>query len=348
MKRSLAMLLVLLSVAVGLPAPVVETVPVKRVERIHLPASELDVSRVFTPAEVTEAAVDWGIATLQVPAAWKVTNGEGVVVAVLDSGCDSDHRDLNSQILVSADFTGEGTGDKLGHGTHVAGIIAAAKNGWGMVGVAPGSRLLVGKVIDKSGSGELKWIADGIRWAIAKKADVINLSLGGPGAEDIMQPAIREAVKAGILVIVAAGNSGPGQNSVDYPGAYPESIAIGAVDSNMQVPTFSSRGPQVYVAAPGVKVRSCYPGPGNGLFATLSGTSMATPHATGLAALWVAANPGIDKVKRPAAFRQALRDAAIDLAPAGRDTASGYGLPNAELLVANGKPLIKLFGHLVR
>src|SRR5262249_54153195 len=153
--------------------------------------------------------------------------------------------------------------------TWCAGCVAAAANGTGMIGVAPESKLLVVKVLGDSGSGSTSGINAGIDWAIAQGADVISMSLGGPSPDAASRAAVGRAVAAGVIVVAAAGNDGPGADTVGYPGGYPEVIACGALDSNLTVASFSSRGPQVYICGPGVNCRSCYPG---SRFATMSGT----------------------------------------------------------------------------
>lgn len=300
-----------------------------------IPADEL------VPLAIDEATKDgderdWGLGTLKVPDAWSKTKGKGALVAVLDTGIDATHTDLKDRVKDAKDFSGarkKGAADGNGHGTHCAGVIAASEDGKGMVGVAPEAMLLAGKVLDDSGSGWNSDIARGIDWAVDAGADVISMSLGGPSSDSATSAAVQKAEAAGVIVIAAAGNSGPRDGTVGYPGNYPSVIAVAAVDKNEKVADFSSRGKAVYVAAPGVNVRSTYP---KQRFASMSGTSMATPHVAGLAALWVSAHPEVKKTDRPAAFRKALEAAAKDLPPVGRDNASGYGLPLAPALVGGG------------
>jgi subtilisin len=336
--RAAALTAVLFASAIAAAAaPPVAPNPRKAPGRITLPPSEQRANKVYTGLDVTEESVDWGISNLNVPTAWKTAEGAGVKVAVLDTGIDSQHKDLVNQILMTKDFTNSATGtnDRVGHGTHCAGVIAAELNGWGMCGVARKSKIIAVKVLDDTGSGTVDNIAAGIDWATAQGADVISMSLGGPQADTFMPPALVRAQAAGVIVVAAAGNEGPNENTVGYPGGYPQCIAIAAIDPNSNVASFSSRGPAVFAAGPGVNVRSCYPGPGDGLFATMSGTSMATPHFAGLAAIWISANPTVAKKDRPAKFRAALQAACTDLPPAGRDTATGYGRPDAVKLLPN-------------
>jgi subtilisin family serine protease len=159
------------------------------------------------------------------------------------------------------------------------------------------------------------------------------MSLGGGSPDVDTQSAVKYAVEKGVVVIAAAGNEGPGEQTVGYPGGYPEVVCVGAVDDKLNVARFSSRGKQLFVCAPGVNIRSCYPGD---RFATMSGTSMATPYVAGIAALWIAANPDMPKVDRPAAFKKALIDTVIDLGPSGRDTAYGYGFGQPAKMLGKG------------
>lgn len=287
---------------------------------------------------------DWGHQPLAVPRAWEVSKGKGVVVAVLDTGADKSHPDLKDQIVDAKDFTGSRNGfvDVQGHSTHCSGIIAAAENGMGMVGVAPEAKILIGKVLGDNGSGSSYGIAKGIRWAVdwvgpnGEKVGVISMSLGGGSPDADTQSAVKYAVERGVIVVAAAGNEGPGEQTVAYPGGYPECVCVGAIDDKLNVARFSSRGKQLFVAAPGVNVRSCYPG---GRYATMSGTSMATPYVAGVAALWVSANPGVPLADRPAAFKKALVDTVIDLGPSGRDTAYGFGLVQPAKMLGNTNPM---------
>jgi subtilisin len=196
--------------------------------------------------------------------------------------------------------------------------------------VAPACSLLVGKVLGDQGNGSDVGIAEGIDWAVSQGADVISMSLGADAPSSTIQSAVQRASSAGVIVCAAAGNSGPGEGTVGYPGGFPECVCVAATGLVDNVADFSSRGPQVFIAAPGVDLVSTYPG---GRYATMSGTSMATPHVAGCAALWVSVNQSIAKKDRPDAFKTALKVTALDLPPAGRDTASGYGLVRADHLV---------------
>jgi subtilisin family serine protease len=301
-----------------------------------LPGEEVP-TQVLTAQEAGEQT-DWGVERLGASKVWARATGKGVRVAVLDTGCDLTHPDLAKGIVASKDFTGSRSGpsDVNGHGSHCCGTIGARKDGQGLIGVAPDCSLIVVKVLSDAGSGSDVGIAAGIDWATEQGADVISMSLGAAQPSGTIHEAVKRAVAKGVIVVAAAGNSGPGENTVGYPGAFAECVAVAASDDNDGIARFSSRGPQVYVTAPGVLIRSCYPG---GRYAEMSGTSMATPHVAGAAALWVQASPAVAKAARPAAFRAAVKVASKDLLIQGRDTASGWGLLDADKLVpAGGMP----------
>ncbi len=252
--------------------------------------------------------------------------GDGITVALLDTGVKKDHPDLAANILQCKDATGngvaEGCTDRNGHGTHVAGTIAA--NGK-IKGVAPNAKLMVVKVCGNSGC----WsddIARAIRYAADNGANIVSMSLGGDSEGSLEKDAITYAVGKGVLVVAAAGNDGPADGSIDYPGANADVVAVAALDSSKNVPDWSSRGVndgdyvveerEVELAAPGVSVQSTYK---NGCYATMSGTSMATPHVSGLAAKnWQGT---------AALTRDYLHTLAQDVYTAGDDTATGWGLP---------------------
>lgn len=253
----------------------------------------------------------WGVQRVRAPAAWQQTEGRGVRVAIIDTGIDTSHPDLVGQVdggynAITKSEASEAYQDDNGHGTHVAGTVAALRDGRGVVGVAPQARLYAVKVLDADGSGNLSDVIDGIVWAASNDMQVANMSLGAPFGSDTMQRALRFAKGRGLIVVAAAGNSG---GSVGYPGAYPETIAVSAADSNDALAAFSSRGPEVDFIAPGVDVVSSKMGGG---FVSYSGTSMAAPHVAGLAALVV--SQGWTGLNGPDGVMNQLRRAARPVA----------------------------------
>lgn len=242
--------------------------------------------------QTTEAhEIPPGVELIQAPAIWKETKGNGITVAVLDTGCDLTHSDLQDQVVGGRNFTDDdGSNPEIfldynGHGTHVAGTIAAQGNGEGVVGVAPEASLLIVKVLNRKGSGQYEWIINGINYAIEQKVDIISMSLGGPVDLPELHEAIKKAIANNILVVCAAGNEGDNDDSTDefaFPGRYNEVICVGAIDHERSPSEFTNSHNEVDLVAPGEKILSTYL---NGKFATLSGTSMAAPHVTGALAL---------------------------------------------------------------
>lgn len=242
--------------------------------------------------QVTEAnEVPTGVELIQAPKIWSETKGKGVTVAVLDTGCDSTHPDLQERIIGGRNFTDDDGSnpdiflDYNGHGTHVAGTIAAQQNDKGVVGVAPEASLLIIKVLNKKGSGQYEWIINGINYAIEQKADIISMSLGGPNDMPELHEAIKKAISNNILVVCAAGNEGDGDDSTDefaFPGCYNEVISVGAINLERRSSDFTNSHNEIDLVAPGEKILSTYL---KGKYATFSGTSMAAPHASGALAL---------------------------------------------------------------
>lgn len=285
------------------------------------------VQQVLRANELSET-VDWGLAQFGVPDLWQQTEGKGVTVGVIDTGCDLDHPDLDGALESAKDFSRSRSGprDMAGHGTHVAGVIAARRDGRGVVGVAPQCRLLIAKGLGDDGSGDSRGIAQAVDWCCEQGADVISMSLGSPQPDTFILAAIRRAVQAGKFVIAAAGNDGRPM-SVNYPARYPETIAVAAVDRDGKVARFSSQGPQVDIAAPGQDILSTYL---NGGYARLSGTSMATPFVSGVVSLVIARHCEAECVTTPVdnidQLREHLKRTAKDVGPVGHDSAYGWGL----------------------
>ena len=234
----------------------------------------------------------YGINMIQAKNIWvESSRGAGINIAVIDSGCDIQHESLKDNIVGVRNFTDEDKKnpniviDRIGHGTHVAGIIAANGNNNGIIGVAPWSNLYILKAIDSSGSGKISWVVNAINYAVDKKVDIISMSLGMPVNDPKLEKAIKHAVNNNILVVCAAGNEGDGNAEVSeysYPASYVEVISVGAVDKKGIPAEFSNSNAVVDLVAPGVDVISTYP---NNQFAIMSGTSMATPYVSGGLAL---------------------------------------------------------------
>jgi thermitase len=222
-----------------------------------------------------------------------VTSGSGIKVAVLDSGVDLDHPDINPKVVLRANFSGAATNeDNYGHGTHVAGIVAASHNTYGVAGVCPGCTILAGKVLDDRGIGSSSGLANGINWAVSNGAKVINMSIG-VRASRTLETAINNAWSKGVVLVAAAGNGG-NQTKI-YPAAYPNVIAVAATDNKDAKASFSTYGASwVDLAAPGVNVYSTFPDQDFALaepnnrslsYDVGNGTSMSSPIVAATAAL---------------------------------------------------------------
>jgi thermitase len=243
----------------------------------------------------------WGHQKIQAPAAWDtITGNPGVIIADIDSGVDYNHPDLQGiGVIKGPDFVNNDSDpmDDNGHGSHVAGTIAAAaNNGVGIAGVAYGAKILAIKVMDARGSGSLSAVASGILRAQQLGARVINLSLGGPSGMATLQNAINQVTAAGTLVVAAAGNDNT--SAMSYPGAYDTCLCVGATDQSDRRAYFSNFGAWVDIAAPGVSILSTT----QGGYLSWQGTSMATPHVAAAAGLLFSYKP----TATPAEVRHAL------------------------------------------
>lgn len=287
-----------------------------------------------------------GVSLIAARKIWPSTRGEDAVVAVLDTGIDYEHPDLKDRVIGGASFVPGSSNwmDDNGHGTHVAGIIAA--NGK-LQGVAPESHLLTVKVLDKNGVGSYMNISRGLAWARqwrgahGEKVNVVNLSLGSPTPRSSMHDEIKKAVKAGITVVCAAGNSGDGNADtpeISYPAYYEESMGVGAVDLQTGIANFSNSNDHIDIVAPGVETYSTYPG---GRYVKLSGTSMAAPHISGAVALIYSRWRGrFGRYPDPGFVKELLHYQAVDLGKVGFDSLYGFGLFSFNL---DGARFIKLF-----
>ncbi|MBM2621597.1 S8 family serine peptidase [Actinoplanes sp. LDG1-06] len=301
----------------------------------------VELDAVVTASEVpsgtdTYRAQQWDFSKISVADAWKKSTGEGTVVAVLDSGVDAKHPDLVGNLVAGYDAianTAGGTTDPNGHGTHVAGTIAAVTgNGVGVSAVAPGAKVMPVRVLGANGSGVMSDTAEGIIWAADHGADVINMSLGSKSKVNAVSTAISYARSKGVVVVAAAGNEREKGSPTSYPAADAGVIGVAATDSADKVATYSNSGSYVDVAAPGTAILSTYPtalGKKTG-YASMSGTSMASPHVAAVAALLKAAQPSIT----PDQVQSALETSAVDLGAKGRDNDFGYGRIDAAAALA--------------
>ncbi|GEN46325.1 S8 family peptidase [Alkalibacillus haloalkaliphilus] len=274
-------------------------------------------------AKAFSQTVPWGVPHVQGTTAQDAGyTGNGVKVAILDTGIDASHEDLNvvgGYSVFDDSANNDPFYDGSGHGTHVAGTVAALDNNVGVLGVAPQSDLYAVKVLNNSGSGSYAGIAEGLEWSIQNDMDIVNMSLGGSQSSSILEAYTDLANDEGVLVVAAAGNSGNrgGNNdSVGYPAKYDSAIAVAAIDQNNNRATFSSTGPAVELSAPGVNVLSTVPGDN---YDSYNGTSMAAPHVAGVAAQVWDAKPHLSNTE----LRELLQQTAQNLGPSHR---YGHGL----------------------
>jgi len=281
-------------------------------------------NEVSEPNDALYADYQWNLPAIRAELAWPAAyEGEEVIVAVVDTGVDLNHPDLQNRLIEGYNVFTETADayDDVGHGTHVAGIIAANINNYeGIAGIAPRTRIMPVKVLDETGAGSTYAVAQGIIWATDHGAKVINLSLGNYAEAQFLHDAIRYAYDRDVVLIAATGNDHT--ETPGYPAAYDEVLAVGATDASRNLASFSNYGDYVDVAAPGVNIASTYPGQ---QYAAMSGTSMASPHAAALAAMIRSVNSSLTNEQ----IMELIRSSAVDLGEEGYDIYFGYGEINA-------------------
>lgn len=297
------------------------------VEGIAALEADPEVSLIYPDLPV-QAYLDASLPHIRVPMLWQEhLTGQGIRIAVVDTGIDFDHPDFAGRVLDAADFTGTGPDDRHGHGTHCAGVVAGsgAMSDGHYRGVAPDAELYIAKVLRADGQGMMSDVMMGIEWAVDQGVQVISLSLGGPGpcdGTDALCETCEAASERGIMVCVAAGNDGPTPYTVGSPGCAAGVLTVGAASDLDRIATFSSRGPTADgrtkpdVVLPGVEIIAARAAttvmgtPIDDWYTAASGTSMATPHAAGLCALLLQAEPDLT----PLELKSRLMRTAIDLA----------------------------------
>lgn len=286
-------------------------------------ARDLASADVAQEAEVTPSVlgVTWGLNACKVPPSLR--DGTGIKVAVLDTGFDLGHPEFAGRSFVTASFVGQPVQDLHGHGTHTAGTACGPKSPAGAVpryGIGFKTQMFIGKVLTNSGSGTQAQVLNGMNWAIANRCQVISMSLGAQiGVQPSYTAAGNAALMNGCLIIAAAGNASSRPSTIRPAGApanSPTIMSVGALTNLLRVAVFSNGG-KIDIAGPGVDVYSSWPRPT--LHKTISGTSMATPHVAGCAALWAQSSPGL----RGAALRAKLLATARPLALPASDVGAG-------------------------
>jgi len=273
----------------------------------------------------------WGVDRINADLAWSASTASGVKVAVIDTGIDLNHPDLIANIKGSfnAIKPQRRAYDDNGHGTHVAGIIAAAHNQIGTIGAGHSANLYAVKALDGSGSGYTSDVIESIQWCINNGIQVANMSFATNTYSQALYDAVKTAYDAGLIMVAAAGNTGPGSDTVTYPAKFNEVIAVSATNMADAIPSWGSRGTEVDVAAPGSDIYSTYKDAG---YATLSGTSMAAPHVTGSIALRLQISPGLT----PSQALSLLKQTAEPLAGVTTEE-QGAGLVNTLELITSSK-----------
>jgi thermitase len=272
------------------------------------------------PNDALYKKYQWNLPAINTLPGWDINKGnQEVIVGVVDTGVDLTHSDLKGHLIEGYNVVNEGNApqDDVGHGTHVAGVISAlVNNGEGVAGMTWYNKILPVKVLDETGAGNTYSVSQGIIWAADHGAKVINMSLGNYAEAQFLHDAIKYAYDKDVVLIAASGNDNTDRPG--YPAAYPEVFAVAATDSSKQKASFSNYGDYIDVAAPGVNIASTYI---KNQYAALSGTSMASPHVTALAALIRSVNPLLKNTE----VMDIMRKSATDLGTTGKDNYFGYG-----------------------
>ncbi|WP_364144665.1 S8 family peptidase [Paenibacillus sp. LPE1-1-1.1] len=254
---------------------------------------------------VVDKGIPWGVNQIKAPQAWSTTTGHRIKVGVIDTGVDFSHPDLQHSLSRGINLLNRSMlpHDDNGHGTHIAGTIAAANQLQGMIGVAPRALVSPVKAFDHNGSAFVSDIILGIEWCIRNRMNVINMSFGMKTRSKALLGAVINAHNAGIIIVASSGNDGK-RRSVDYPARYPQTIAVGATNKLRRVAPFSNRGAYIDVYAPGDKIISAWL---RGKYNEMSGTSMATSHVSGAIALLLAHKPGLTPAEIKAIIKRSVQ-----------------------------------------
>ena len=266
------------------------------------PDSRIAVHGTVRSAPAVEQGIPWGVKQIRAPMAWRLTTGYRIKVGVIDTGVDFSHPDLRHSISRGINLLARSMlpHDDNGHGTHIAGTIAAANQLHGMVGVAPRAVIHPVKAFDHNGSAYVSDIILGIEWCIRNRMDIINMSFGMKTRSRALLAAVQNAWRAGIIIVASSGNDAK-RKAIDYPARFPQTLSVGATTRMRRIAPFSNRGSLVDIYAPGDKIISAWL---RGKYNEMSGTSMSTSHVTGAIALLLAYRPGLS----PAEIKEILRN----------------------------------------
>jgi len=271
------------------------------------PDSRIAVHCTVRSAPAIEQGIPWGVKQIRAPMAWRLTTGHRIKVGVIDTGVDFSHPDLRHSISRGINLLARSMlpHDDNGHGTHIAGTIAAANQLHGMVGVAPRAVIHPVKAFDHNGSAYVSDIILGIEWCIRNRMDIINMSFGMKTRSRALLAAVQNAWRAGIIIVASSGNDAK-RKAIDYPARFPQTVSVGATTRMRRIAPFSNRGSLVDIYAPGDKIVSAWL---RGKYNEMSGTSMATSHVSGAIALLLAYRPGLT----PAEIKEILRNSTYPL-----------------------------------
>ncbi|WP_274648508.1 S8 family peptidase [Paenibacillus humicola] len=252
-----------------------------------------------------ERGVSWGVQQIKAPQAWSKTTGHRIKIGVIDTGVDYSHPDLKHSLGRGINLLNRGMlpYDDNGHGTHIAGTIAAANQLHGMIGVAPRATVYPVKAFDHNGSAYVSDIILGIDWCVRNRMDIINMSFGMKTKSKSLLNAVIAAYNAGVIIVASSGNDGK-RKSVDYPARYPQTISVGATNRLRRAASFSNRGAYIDIYAPGEKILSAWL---RGKYNEMSGTSMATSHVSGAIALLLAYRPGLSPAEIKAVLKRSMQ-----------------------------------------
>ena len=251
-----------------------------------------------------DKGIPWGVQQIRAPYAWSRTTGHRIKIGVIDTGVDFGHPDLNGSLARGINLLSRGVAphDDNGHGTHIAGTIAAANQLKGMIGVAPRAIVHPVKAFDHNGSAYVSDIILGIEWCVRNRLHIINMSFGMKNRSKALLGAVNQAYHAGVVIVASSGNDGK-RKSIDYPARYPQTISVGATNKLRRIAPFSNRGAHIDIYAPGDKIHSAWL---RGKYHEMSGTSMATSHVSGAIALLLAERPGLAPAEIKAILKRAM------------------------------------------